>query len=119
MNWRTARVPHPERDPAHAPLLYTRARLIAKLSRTNPNSVKVDITISKTALFPVEQKEILQAYEEFNFFYGYYYDSRLERRFDHVTSETNEQQVLSIIHNEHARKPQNHTEQRKDTSGNK
>jgi hypothetical protein len=26
----------------------------------------VDITISETVLFPVEQKEVLRAYEEFN-----------------------------------------------------
>ena len=32
----------------------------------NPNTVKVDITIAETVLFPVEQKEILRAYEEFN-----------------------------------------------------
>jgi predicted nucleotidyltransferase component of viral defense system len=32
----------------------------------NPNTVKVDITISETVLFPVEQREILRAYEEFN-----------------------------------------------------
>ena len=32
----------------------------------NPNTVKVDITISEIVLFPVEQKEILRAYEEFN-----------------------------------------------------
>lgn len=32
----------------------------------NPNTVKVDITISETVLFSVEQKEILRAYEEFN-----------------------------------------------------
>jgi len=32
----------------------------------NPNTVKVDITISETVLFPVEHKAILRAYEEFN-----------------------------------------------------
>jgi len=32
----------------------------------NPNTVKVDITIAETVLFPVEQKEILRAYEEFS-----------------------------------------------------
>jgi predicted nucleotidyltransferase component of viral defense system len=32
----------------------------------NPNTVNVDITISETVLFPVEQKEILRAYEEFD-----------------------------------------------------
>ena len=30
----------------------------------NPNTVKVDITIAVIVLFPVEQKEILRAYEE-------------------------------------------------------
>ena len=32
----------------------------------NPNTVKVDITIAETMLFPIEQKEILRAYEEFS-----------------------------------------------------
>ena len=32
----------------------------------NPNTVKVDINISETVLFPVEQKKILRAYEEFS-----------------------------------------------------
>jgi predicted nucleotidyltransferase component of viral defense system len=32
----------------------------------NPNTVKVDITISETVLFLVEQREVLRAYEEFN-----------------------------------------------------
>jgi hypothetical protein len=31
-----------------------------------PNTVKVDITIAESVLFPVEQKEILRAYNEFN-----------------------------------------------------
>lgn len=39
----------------------------ASAKRTgNPNTVKVDITISETVLFPVEQKKILRAYEEFS-----------------------------------------------------
>jgi predicted nucleotidyltransferase component of viral defense system len=32
----------------------------------NPNTVKVDITIAEAVLFPIEQREILRAYEEFN-----------------------------------------------------